>query len=156
MFVSSALSKRASYPKQAIVIVIRFFIIYYSTCFYHCQLDKGPILRSILQSMSLTTFDFYGLRIYKYGLFFQIAQRIKCIQIIYVSLIRKMISLIEQIGSFFLAYFSTRSRSNNSNISSYYCNSRSDSRSNHAKFHWLTKKNPLEKKKHLVKRPDQS
>ncbi len=110
VFASSALSKRASYPNQAIVIVIRFFIIYYPTCFYHCQLDKSPILRSILQSMSLSTFDFYGLRIYKYGSFYQTAQRIKCVQIMYVSLIRKMISSIEYSFNqmdFLFVYFSS-------------------------------------------------
>jgi hypothetical protein len=91
-FFSRALSKRAAYPNNPIVIVIHFYIIYYPTCFYSCQLDINPTLRSTLYGIELSTFVFTNVPIYKNGIFYKFTSRIGCIRVAYVSMISKTIS----------------------------------------------------------------
>lgn len=92
MLISSALSKRdVNYVKHAIVLEIHFYIIYNPACLYGCQLITGPTLRKTLYDMSLTTFVFINVPILKNELFYKYTPRIKCIRVVFVSLIRKTI-----------------------------------------------------------------
>jgi len=90
------LSKRAKrYSDNPIVLVCEFYIIFISSCFYACQLNTGPTLRSTLYDLSLSTFVFTDVAIYKNDVFYGSAPRIQGIRVAYVSEIRKINSSVE-------------------------------------------------------------
>jgi hypothetical protein len=96
LIVSSALSKRAAdYPDYPIVLVCEFYLVFVSDCLYQCQLNTGPTIQSTLYSISVSTFVFTDVPIYKNGVFYGYAPMIQFIQIVYVSQIRKINSSIE-------------------------------------------------------------
>lgn len=75
------LSKRAIRA----VVIIRFYIIFVRSCFYQCQLTRGPGLRGALRGFSFLPFT--NLRIIKNGLLFGRLPRLDFISITYISLI---------------------------------------------------------------------
>ena len=85
----STLSKRQT-TLRAIVLIVRLYINFVPRCTIACQTTHSPGLRTSLYQVTIETFIFLNVPMYRNGVYWQTAPRVQLVAIQYITVIGKI------------------------------------------------------------------